>query len=285
MEIYHASAFSDAIGIEQKSISGNPAGIVVCGNGLPSKEEMAKMAVEINRPIIAFLNQQEDHAFTIKFYFPDGEDCFLCGHGTLVAAYFINKLYGYDEIALKIDEHDFVINCKVDEQKMVRAYLASYQLDPMPVDKVPVYLELLGIDESDLLDKFYCPVLNDCIMILADCAKLRRLSPDYKKLSAQIKKDHFRAIMITAASQNEEIDYEIRIFCPYVEEDEDISCGSANCYLLPYWKNSLHKEDVKDDLVILCPFKPNSETFGGIEHGNYYKTNNLVSISGRINEI
>lgn len=285
MHIYRATAFSDTDGIEQKSISGNPAGIVICENGLPDKQIMARISKEINLPIIAFLNQRQGHEFDIKFYFPDGEECFLCGHGTLVSAYFINKHYQYDKIALKIHEHDFIIDCKVDEQKNVKAYLASYPLDPMPDDQLAVYLQLLGLQKEDLNDRFYCPVLNDCVIVLKDCSKLRAIAPDYKQLSAQIKEHHLRAIMVTAASQNEKVDYEIRIFCPYVEEDEDISCGSANCYLLPYWKSILHKESEANELVILCPYKPGSEAFGGIEYGNYYAAGNLVSISGLIHEL
>lgn len=285
MQVYRASAFSDSRGLEGKPVSGNPAGIVMCRNGLPDAVTMKKMAVEVNEPIVAFLSQREEKHFDLKFYFPDGEDCFLCGHGTLASAYFINKLFDYEDISLRIDGHELVLNCKVDTEKKVKAYLKPYHLDPMPADKIDTYFSLLGLRRDDVQEQFYSPDLNDCILVLKDCKQLRSLSPDYKQLSAQIKQDHLRAIMVTAASLNEEIDYEIRIFCPYVEEDEDISCGSANCYLLPYWKKTLHKENERDELVILCPFKPVSGSFGGIEHGNFYATDHLVSISGKIHEI
>jgi PhzF family phenazine biosynthesis protein len=285
MDVFYATAFSDAEMIEHKTISGNPAAVVVCKNGLPSKEMMVRMAVEVNQPIVAFISQRNGHEFDLKFYFPDGEDCFLCGHGTLVSAYFVNKLFNYNKVTFKIHEHELVINCELDEAKMVKAYFEPYQLAQMPPDKLSVYLDLLGLTENDLLDKFYSNDLNDCVLVFKDCAKLRSLNPHYKKLSAQIRQDHLRAIMITAVSQNKDIDYEIRIFCPYVEQDEDISCGSANCYLLPYWKKALHKENEKNDLTILCPFKPSSASFGGVEHGNYYDINQMVSIAGKINEI
>ncbi len=284
MLIYKAIAFADALEIEGKTICGNPAGIVICRTELPDEQTMARMAMEINQPIIAFIKQRKGNEFDIKFYFPDGRECFLCGHGTLVAAYIINKLYHYEHIALRIQANDFVINCDIDGQKKVRAYLSSYPLSAMAADKAPLYLELLGLSEEDVIDKLYCPMLNDCVVVLKDCARLRFIEPDYTLLSAQIKRDNFRALMITAASKNQEIDYEIRVFCPYVEHHEDISCGSANCYLLPYWKDSLHN-DSSDDLVILCPFKPTNNAFGGIENGNYYLSENAVSISGLIHEI
>ena len=285
MRTYYATAFADSTGIENKPISGNPAGIVICENGLPAKEIMAKMAVDINQPIVAFLNQRAGNVFDIQFYFPDGEACFLCGHGTLVSAYFIHKEYGYDEITLKINGHDLAIQCRANGQKMVKAYLSAYNLDPMPADKLPVYLDLLGLTRDDIADSFYSGDLTDCILVLKDCRRMRAINPDYIRLSAQIRADHFRAIMVTAASENKDIDYEIRIFCPYVEEDEDISCGSANCYLLPYWKKNMHEQNSPEELVILCPFKPGSKSFGGIEHGNYYADTQQVSIAGYIHEL
>ncbi len=285
MTIYRATAFSNVNGIEQKPVSGNPAGIVICTDGMPAKDVMKQMAIEINEPIVTFLSQTGEHAFDMKFYFPDGEECFLCGHGTLVAAHTVNRHFNYADIFLKIHEHDLVINCSVDQDKMPRAYLSSYSLTPMPAGQLPVYLSLLGLQMDEVLDTFYSRDLNDLVLVLKDGERLRMLSPDYKKLSAQIRQDHLRAVMITATSKNEEVDYEIRIFCPYVAEDEDISCGSANCYLLPYWKNKLHKDKVEDELVILCPFKPESVSFGGIEIGNFYADTNLVSISGRVLEI
>jgi PhzF family phenazine biosynthesis protein len=285
MRTFYATAFADKIGIENKPISGNPAGIVICENGLPAKEMMAKMAMEVQQPIVAFLNQREGNQFDMQFYFPDGEPCFLCGHGTLVSAYFIHQVYGFEEVIFKINGHELQIKCRVNGRQMVKAYLAAYTLVPMPAEKLPVYLELLNLQPEDIVRSFYSMDLTDCVLVLKNCNKMRALNPDYIRLSAQIRTDHFRAIMVTAASENELVDYEIRIFCPYVAEDEDISCGSANCYLLPYWKKTLHEENRTEDMVILCPFKPASKSFGGIEHGNYYAEKEQVSIAGYIHEL
>lgn len=285
MRTFYATAFADSMGIENKPISGNPAGIVICENGLPAKEIMAKMAMEVDQPIVAFLNQREGNMFDMQFYFPDGEPCFLCGHGTLVSAYFIHKVYGFEEVIFKINGHDLQIQCRLNGRQMVKAYLAAYTLAPMPAEKLPVYLDLLGLEPKDIIESYFSTDLTDCVLVLKDCHKMRSLNPDYIKLSAQIRTDHFRAIMVTAASVNATVDYEIRIFCPYVAEDEDISCGSANCYLLPYWKKRLHEENRTEDLVILCPFKPVSKSFGGIEHGNYYADTQQVSIAGYIHEL
>jgi predicted PhzF superfamily epimerase YddE/YHI9 len=166
----------------------------------------------------------------------------------------------------------------------IQAELGAYLLDKFQDSLLDDYLILLQIDRSDIEDAFFSRDLLDIVLVMKSSSLLRQLSPDYHQLSDKIRTDHYRALMITAASDNTAIDYEIRIFCPYVDEDEDISCGSANCYLLPYWKKKLHTADDTGELNILCPFKPGDRGFGGIEHGNYNAEKHTVYIAGIITE-
>lgn len=280
---HYGRAFHEANGLEGKPVAGNPAEIIFCENGLPSRDDMAAIARQSQSGIVTFLRQHAEAEFSVRFYFSDGEDTFLCGHGSIAAAYFIHKHFHYTHITLK-HEHDFEIRCEVDARKSAKVYLPAYALEPMAGGKLAIYRELLGLGADDIADEFYCPTLKDHLLVLRDCAKLRGMHPDYDALSARIRQDGDRALMITAASQNSVIDYEIRVFCPYVDQHEDISCGSANCYLLPYWKRALTHKRADENLAILCPFKPNSEFFGGIEFGDYHPGENRISISGLIDE-
>jgi len=282
--IQRAKVFFEPIELEGKSILGNPAGIVLCKNGLPGFHEMKTMAMEVSEPIVGFVSQDIGNIFNIAFFFPDGQACFLCGHGTLAAAYFVSKQFGYSEVVFRIPGHTVELRCKVNEGMKVDAFFQPYQLLPIGASRLSLFLPLLGLQSEQLEDQFYNSELNDCVLVLKDCLTLRSLDPDYTKLSAAIREEGLRAIMITAASGNDFIDYEIRIFCPYVPGDEDISCGSANCYLLPYWKGKIHADNPTEDLAILCPFKPLATSFGGIEYGNYMPEENLVNLSGKIYE-
>lgn len=283
--IHLARAFSDDAGLEGKPVIGNPAGIILCRSGFPADEEMAAIARTVDQPIVAFLFQREEGSFEIVYYFPDGEPCYLCGHGTLAAAYFIHRVYGKKEVALTIRGHAYTIHCNMEDTPKIQAELGAYALDIFPDNQLDDYLSLLNIHRSDIDAAFFSNDLLDIVLVMKSSSKLRLLNPDYETLSGKIRKDHYRALMVTAASENKAIDYEIRIFCPYVDEDEDISCGSANCYLLPYWKKRLHTADDPSELNILCPFKPGDRGFGGIEHGNYSAEKNSVYIAGIITEI
>ncbi|HVZ25355.1 MAG TPA: PhzF family phenazine biosynthesis protein [Sediminibacterium sp.] len=282
--IHLARAFSDNAGLEGKQIIGNPAAIVLCRNAFPSDEDMGTIARTIDQPIVAFLLQQAENHFQIVYYFPDGEPCYLCGHGTLASAYFIQRLFGYQEAALTIRGHAYTIQCRMGDTPKIQAELGAYLLGEFPDPLVDNYLALLHSDRTAIEEAFFSQDLQDIVLVMKSSRMLRDLQPDYFLLSDKIRKDHYRALMVTAASENPAIDYEIRIFCPYVDEDEDISCGSANCYLLPYWKKKLHSANDTRELNILCPFKPGDRGFGGIEHGNYHAARHTVSIAGIITE-
>ena len=282
--VEYGLAFSHKAGIDGKPVAGNPAGVIVCEGGLPTRNQMSDLASVACAGIVAFVSQREENEFDIRFFFPYGKDCYLCGHGTLAAAFAINKLFDYREIVFH-HHAGFTLRCELDHNKFVSVELPAYPLVPLDVGRAAIYRKLLNLGSVDLVNEYYCPELKDFVLVMEDGNLLRQLSPDYAMLSQQIIDHNSRALMVTARSKNDIIDYEARIFCPHVESEKDISCGSANCYLLPLWKKAIHTNGQSEDLVILCPFRPESDFFGGIEYGNFDAEKNTVTIAGFITEM
>ena len=52
-----------------------------------------------------------------------------------------------------------------------------------------------------------------------------------------------RGVIVTCASASSEFDFVSRFFAPGAGIDEDPVTGSAHCFLGPYWKNRLGKDE------------------------------------------
>lgn len=66
---------------------GNPAGVWV-DDALPTKDDMAALAIKAGQPITAFLAPRGciTNAYDIRYYDLGGRVCHICGHATLAAA-------------------------------------------------------------------------------------------------------------------------------------------------------------------------------------------------------
>lgn len=276
-------AFSHKAGIDGKPVTGNPAAVVICEGKLPTPNQMADLAQVAHVGAVVFLCQRQNNEFDVRYYFPDGTPCYLSGHGTLVAAYYLNQLYGFRHAILH-HQNGLTFNCDIDRKMFVSVELPAYSPKPMSADQAATYRKMLGLATSELSHELYCPELQDFVMVLDDSRQLRQLNPDYDQLTQQITDHGARALILTAKSKNDILDFETRIFCPGVGT-EDSSCGSANCYLVPFWKKILHPAGQEEELVNFCPLTPGSESFGGIEYGNFDALKNTITISGFIDSL
>ncbi len=284
MQIYRARAFTNKSGINGKAVLGNPASVVFCSEMLPSHEDMGKIALAEKAPMTAFIRQQQDNFFDIEFYTPAGERFGLCGHATLVAAHFIYHKYGYEKAFFyKLIELDDTCAEIIESYKDGDTFKIS-----MPAYKPTIlkeftldYAEIMGINAVESVYK--CNQLNDIILVLKNTELLRKSKPMFHELAVVLAADNIRGIFLTAPSEEDGINYEVRIFAPHLGINEDISCGSANCSLIPFWHERLHAHN-GDNFKILCPYNETAEYYGGIEIGSYDKENKRIYIGGLISE-
>ncbi|MBC7722317.1 MAG: PhzF family phenazine biosynthesis protein [Pedobacter sp.] len=285
MQVYRARAFTHNTNFNGKSVLGNPASVVFCNQMMPSKEEMSRIAVTEKAPMTAFLSQKLDNHFDIEFYTPAGERFCLCGHATLVAAYFVYQQYGYDNVFFhKLIRVNDNISEVIESNKVEDIFtidMPAYKPNAAKNLKTDWFATIMGIENYKSV--YFCHQLKDIIIMLHDTKALRKAKPLYHELAVILAADNIRGIFLTAKSTEVNIDYEVRIFAPHLGINEDISCGSANCSLLPLWHKYLGATN-GDYFSILCPYDKASDFLGGVETGSYNETKKRIYIGGRISE-
>ena len=283
MEVFKAKAFTHHTNINGSPVLGNPASVVFCKQIMPSKEDMGKIALVEKTPMTAFVKQRNDNHFDIEFYTPAGERFGLCGHATLVAAYFIHQLYGYEKAFFykPIAIGDSVIEV-IESNKdgdIFKIDMPAYPPKLITELKTDWFIRIMGINKYRAI--YFCHELNDIIIVLKDTLALRDAKPLYHELAVMLDVDNIRGIFLTAKSDAPNIDYEVRIFAPHLGINEDISCGSANCSLLPLWHQQLNATN-GHDFSILCPYDAATGFLGGVEMGSYDPVKKRIYIGGRI---
>ncbi len=287
VQIVQARVFTHPDTIETKEVLGNPASIVFCSEIFPSKEAMKQIAISEKAPMTAFVLHKHDNNFAIQFFTPSGTEFGLCGHATLIASHFVYEQYGFEKVVFTregLEQPLETTNVKVlGTKEFTQITMPAYMPMKKEVYEADDYVPLLGISTVDVVAFYECQMLHDRIIVLNNVEALRMAQPDFEKLATKLAINNIRGLFITALSDIADIDYEVRIFAPHFGIDEDISCGSANCSLLPLWYE-LTKAVGDKEFKILCPYDYKSGKMGGIEIGHYNKEHHNINIGGIISE-
>ncbi|MBC7588900.1 MAG: PhzF family phenazine biosynthesis protein [Chitinophagaceae bacterium] len=287
VQIVQARVFTHPQTIETKEVLGNPASIVFCTKNFPAKETMKQIAIAEKAPMTAFVLHEYNNHFAIQFFTPSGNEFGLCGHATLIASHFIYEQYGYEKVIFSREGLETTLdttNVKIlGTKEFTQITMPAYIPVLKDIDEADDYISMLGMSTDDVVAFYECQTLNDRIIVLNNTGALRMVQPDFDKLSTKLAVNNIRGLFITALSDVADIDYEVRIFAPHFGIDEDISCGSANCSLLPLWYN-LTKAEGDKEFKILCPYDYRTGKMGGIEIGHYNQDNHNVNIGGIISE-
>jgi len=287
VQIVQARVFTHPDTIETKEVLGNPASIVFCNEHFPSKDTMKQIAISEKAPMTAFVLHKNENNFAIEFFTPSGNEFGLCGHATLIASHFVYEQYGFEKVVFTrkgLEQPLETTNVKISGTKeFTQITMPAYM--PVLKDKSEVddYLSMLPLNPDDVVGFYECQMLHDRIIVVNSVAALRNVQPDFDRLATKLAINNIRGLFVTALSDLADIDYEVRIFAPHFGIDEDISCGSANCSLLPMWYELTNAVGDKE-FKILCPYNIGSGKIGGIEIGHYNKTGHTVNIGGIISE-
>ncbi|KTC93678.1 MULTISPECIES: PhzF family phenazine biosynthesis protein [Legionella] len=220
IEIFQIDAFSD------KVFYGNPAAVCLLSEWL-NDELMQAIAVENNLSETAFVIEDEQHNFHIRWFTPKGEIS-LCGHATLAAGFALHELGKSKADTVSFSSLSGQLSVKKKSNRYTLDFpRLSYMLSPNPeliaglIDK-----PCLDIYESDL----------DYLILLADENKVLSAQVDLKALVKLPK----RGLILTSSSS--EADFYSRCFYPKHNIAEDPVTGSAHCVLAPFWSERLNKK-------------------------------------------
>ncbi|MDC5855391.1 PhzF family phenazine biosynthesis protein [Vibrio europaeus] len=224
LEIYQVDSFTS------QPFTGNPAG--VCITQEPLEESlMYSIAEEMAVSETAFLTLSN---MQLRWFTPKVEVA-LCGHGTLAVAHILAQ-----KGALSIGES--VAFNTLSGQLTAKLNHNSIELD-FPIATLTgseeednsLLLEALGLSPKQIIATRQFD--EKMLIQVPDLHILEQLKPNFDALK-QLKG---RGVIVTALSNNTEIDFVSRYFAPWVGVNEDPVTGSAHCALAAYWQQALGK--------------------------------------------
>lgn len=185
---------------------------------------MQNVAAEMNLSETAFLRPQPDGTYRLRWFTPTDE-VDLCGHATLASAH---VLWSEGHLALDAEARFDTESGRLAATQADGWITMDFPADPpTPVEPPPRLLDAL-----DLMDPLYVGRSErDYLLHCADEAAVRDRVPDMGAL-AEVDS---RGVIVTAASDQEGVDFVSRFFAPRVGVPEDPVTGSAHCALGPYW--------------------------------------------------
>lgn len=223
LDLYQVDAFTD------KTFGGNPAAVCPLEAWLPD-ELMQNIAAENNLSETAFFVPDGDR-FHLRWCTPAAE-VDLCGHATLAAAYVIFEKLNYGQEIIRFDSKSGELTVEKTENGLMMDFPAWH------VEQVA---------EHDALTKAMGKApkaINQGTYWVAEFETrqdVENLTPDFKALQSI---EDIDFLIITAPSDQNDIDFVSRFFCPKYGIDEDPVTGSAHCILTPFWSNRLNKNSL-----------------------------------------
>ena len=230
MRYYVVDAFADQL------FGGNPAGVVLLGKqDFPNEKLMLQVAAELRYSETAFVQQNGEHEFTIRYFTP-ADEVELCGHATIATFGVL-----FQEGMLKEGEHCFY------HTKAGNLYAIAGQKVMMQM-AAPRLIRTL--DEPNLLDEIYRSVgcsrkgldllpqivstgLPDIMLPISDVMTLNALRPDMDAVTQITKR--LQTVSIHAfAFGNDSYTAHVRDFAPLYDVDEESATGTANAALTYY---------------------------------------------------
>lgn len=244
MKFYIVDAFSEKI------FGGNPAGIVLLGDGaeFPENDVMLSTAAELRYSETAFIKQISGNEFEFKYFTPASEVDF-CGHATVAAftalmkcgqaeknnSYLIRTLSGDLTIDLTYDS----ILMGMPASKLIKRITSREEIDELygslGIVHEPVTVTDCENSTVELLPILISTGFPDIIMPVKDRETLANIAPDFTALSDLTEKHGAGgAHAFTLEAPEEDITACCRNFAPLYGIDEEAATGTASGGLAYY---------------------------------------------------
>ena len=224
-KIFHIDAFAS------RPFTGNPA--VVCLLTEPRTDEwMQLVATEMNLSETAFVaryRDAEEKRFHLRWFTPKVE-VDLCGHATLATSHALweSGWLAADEVAV-FDSRSGELRAEKTGDRIFLNFPAT------PAEPAGLSSEIS--DAMNVEPVFSGFSREDCLIEVATADEVKNVEVDFQRLA----KSEIRGVILTATSEDPNLDFISRFFGPAVGVDEDPVTGSAHCCLAPYWAAKLGK--------------------------------------------
>lgn len=246
--IYHVNAFTTT------AFTGNPAAVVPLNFWLDDAT-LQLIAAQNNLSETSFFVKTLS-GFNIRWFTPKVE-VKLCGHATLAAAYVIFEELGYNSDTIIFESKSGELSVSKSGNKLFLDFpAASFEIVPEANDLV------FAIGATP---EYIFKAEDDYMLVFESKSQIEEISPDFGLLT-NVKA---RGIIVTAISDEENIDFVSRFFGPASGVNEDPVTGSAHTKLIPYWAKRLSKNKMvakqisKRGGLLFCELKGERVSIGG----------------------
>lgn len=223
MRTFQVDTFTD------EPFRGNPA--AVCMLAEPKSEAwMRSVANELNLPVTAFIQMQDEvKPFNLRWFTPYMEIP-LCGHGTLASAhilYELNIVSKKEPITFITKGGELTTEIKQDWIGLNFPLKPDREIDPPELLEKAIGIKPKYVGKNEL----------DYIVEVEEEDVVKNLQPDINLIS----KLAVRGVIVTSLCHSGKYDFISRFFSPAQGIEEDAVTGSAHCCLASFWKRRLNK--------------------------------------------
>lgn len=242
MKYYIVDAFTN------QRFGGNPAGVVLLGKqDFPNEKFMLQVAAELRYSETAFVQQNGDRRFNIRYFTPV-EEVELCGHATIATFGMLFQEGILNEgdcctFHTKVGDLYAIAGREVMMQ-MAEPKLISKIVEPDLLDKI---YQAVGCSRHglDLLPQIVSTGLSDIMLPICDVATLNSLHLDMVAIARLT--ERLQTVSIHAfAFGSDGYTAHVRDFAPLYDIDEESATGTANAALTYY---------LFSNKLISCPAK------------------------------
>ena len=153
----------------------------------------------------------------------------LCGHATLGTAYVLFRFFEPDaaELVFSTLSGDLIVTKHSD---LLEMEFPAYDLKAVPV--TDAMAEAIGVRPLEAY------MARDLLCVLEDEKTVRELSPDLEKIR------QIDGLLLHVTARGRKTDCVSRSFAPKLAVAEDPVCGSGHCHIIPYWADTLGKDEL-----------------------------------------
>lgn len=220
MKQYVVDAFTDRV------FGGNPAAVCIIESWL-SEDLMQKITWENNLSETAFA-VKEGQRYHLRWFTPGGE-IDLCGHATLATAFVILSFYeqGADAVRFITRSGELTVTKRGE---LLEMDFPAYELKSTEVTE-EMSIALGAKPKEAWLGR-------DLLCVFEGEETVRAMIPDMEKLLS------IPGLLVHVTAKGSDTDCVSRSFGPKLAIPEDPVCGSGHCHIVPYWTDTLGKEEL-----------------------------------------
>lgn len=220
MKQYVVDAFTDSV------FHGNQAAVCVLDKWL-TDDLMLNITRENNYSETAFTVRDGDK-WHLRWFTPNGE-IDLCGHATLATAF---VLFNYHEM-----DADRVVFTTLSGELTVVRKGSLYEMEFPRYDLHPttVTTAMENALGTSIKEAYFA---RDLVCVVEDEQTVRELKPDLDKVM------DLDGLLLHVTARGDKYDCVSRSFAPKLSIPEDPVCGSGHCHIIPYWADTLGKDEL-----------------------------------------